>query len=80
MAADKAIQQQVMSRRQELACSGEPIISDERVVQNQHGSLYVNLLANGGEIVGLAGGDEVRVEVHADRIVIRPAADGGEYE
>lgn len=76
MAAEKQIQQELMSRRQELACPGEPIISDERVVQNQHGSLYVNLLANGGEIVGFDVGDEVQVDVHADRIVIRPTADG----
>jgi len=65
------------SREQEHEGEGdaEPLNRETRTVQDLNGGKYVNPSNYGVMTLGLSEGDEVVVETHPDRIVIRTEAE-----
>lgn len=61
------------SRREEIAARrGEPVQTYERSVLDLNGGLYANLPELAVQMLDLKKGQQVKVAVHDDRIVIRP--------
>jgi hypothetical protein len=58
--------------RQIAEMRGEPIETFSRSVYDHGGSLYANIPARASNMWDVDSGEEISVEVHDDRLVIRP--------
>jgi len=63
------------SHREQQAQEGEPLNSEDRIVQKRGDSLYINATNFGAKTHGLEKGTEVTVNVFAKGIWIEVAAD-----
>jgi hypothetical protein len=66
----------IQERRRKIAqIRGEPIETLSRTVYDHNGALYTNLPARASKMWDVDQGDDITVEVHDDRLVVRPEVD-----
>jgi len=66
----------VQARREELAEQrDEPVDTVERIAKEHGDSLYANLPPISRKLLDIEAGDDIEVETHDDRVVVRPATE-----
>jgi len=69
----------IQQRRKRLAeMRGEPLETVERAVYDHNGSYYVNVPLRASKLWDVDAATEMNVEIHDDRLVVRPQIDDGE--
>jgi tRNA1(Val) A37 N6-methylase TrmN6 len=71
MSSRSTREKQIAAARREHRADNEPLISKERSVIKQGGALYINVISNGQEILGITEGDSLEVDVYEDHMAIR---------
>lgn len=76
MAVGESVRETIRKYREDMVDEVDPIHSEERVIQQNHKSLYANITSRSRELLDVDAGDEVKIHSYRGFAVIVPVQNG----